>query len=413
MIKNYFTTLGRLNRTFKSVTKHSLFKFPSRNINMYMDANGLTEEQKSIQESAYNFAKNELYPHAKEWDEKKIFPKDVYKKAAELGFAAIYVNEKYGGSALGRLEASLIFEGLSTGCVGSSAYLSIHNMCCWMIDEYGTEEQKEKWLPHMSTLDSFASYCLTEPNSGSDAMSLKTSAVSDGDDFILNGTKAFISGDSDIFLVMCRTGEKEISCIAVERKEAFGKGLSFGKNESKMGWNVQPTQMVIFEQCRVPKRNLIGKLGQGFKIAMSGLDGGRINIASCSLGGAAFCFETAKEYIKQRRQFNKPLSDFQYLQFKIAEMATDLQASRSVTRLAAISIDNNSSDKTVYSAMAKSFATEKCFNIVNDALQLHGGYGYLKEYPIERYFRDLRVHMILEGTNEIMKMIISRNILNN
>jgi alkylation response protein AidB-like acyl-CoA dehydrogenase len=413
MIKNYITSLKSIHRTCSLNTQKRFFQFPIKHINMFMDSNGLTEEQKTIQESAYNFAKNEFYPHAKEWDEKKIFPKDVYKKAAELGFAAIYVNEKFGGSALGRLEASLIFEGLATGCVGSSAYISIHNMCCWMIDEYGNEEQKEKWLPAMSSLDMFASYCLTEPNSGSDAMSLKTSAVSDGDDFIINGTKQFISGDSDIFLVMCRTAEKEISCIAVERKEAFGKGLSFGKNESKMGWNVQPTQMVIFENLRVPKRNIIGKLGQGFKIAMSGLDGGRINIASCSLGGAAFCLETAKEYIKQRKQFGKSLSEFQYLQFKIADMATDLQASRSLTRLAAISIDNKSPDKTVYSAMAKNFATDKCFHIVSDALQLHGGYGYLKEYPIERYFRDLRVHMILEGTNEIMKMIISRNILNN
>jgi len=410
MIKNYLTSFGKVSRNLNC---YSLFKTPTRKINMLMDSFGLTEEQKTIQESAYNFAKNEFFPHAKEWDEKKIFPKDVYKKAAELGFAAVYVDEKYGGSSLGRLEASLIFEGLATGCVGSSAYLSIHNMCCWMIDEYGTEEQKSKWLPSMCTMDNFASYCLTEANSGSDAMSLKTSAVFDGDDFILNGTKAFISGDSDIFLVMCKTAEKEISCIAVERNEAWGRGLSFGKNESKMGWNVQPTQMVIFEQLRVPKRNLIGKLGQGFKIAMTGLDGGRINIASCSLGGAAFCLETAKDYIKQRRQFNRPLSDFQYLQFKIAEMATDLQASRGLTRLAATSIDNKCPDKTVYSAMAKQFATEKCFNIVSDALQLHGGYGYLKDYPIERYFRDLRVHMILEGTNEIMKMIISRIILNN
>jgi isobutyryl-CoA dehydrogenase len=397
---------------FKHLSEnYNILKYQKRFINIFMDSEMLTEDQKVIQESAYNFSKNEFAPFAKEWDENKHFPKNVYKKAAELGFSSIYVDEKYGGAGLGRIEASLIFEGLATGCVGSSAYLSIHNMNCWMINKYGTDEQKEKWLPKMSKLDMFSSYCLTEPNSGSDAMAMRTTAKQDGEDYVLNGSKQFISGDSDIFLVMCRTGEKEISCIAVEREDSFNKGLSFGKQEHKMGWNVQPTQMVIFENLRVPKRNLIGKLGEGFKIAMSGLDGGRINIASCSLGGAAFCLETAKEYIKQRKQFGKPLSEFQHLQFKIAEMATDLQVSRNITRFAANSLDRNSPDKTVYSAMAKSFATEKCFNIVSDALQLHGGYGYLKEYPIERYFRDLRVHMILEGTNEIMKVIISRNIL--
>ena len=280
-------------------------------------------------------------------------------------------------------------------------------MCCWMIDTYGNEKQKENWLPKMCNLDWFSSYCLTEPGSGSDAMAMVTKAEEDQDDYIINGSKAFISGDSDIFLVMCKTGEKEISCIAVERNS---KGLSLGKNEHKMGWNVQPTQMVLFDNVRVPKSNLIGQKGHGFKIAMSGLDGGRINIASCSLGGAAFCIDAAKEYMKSRKQFGKSLSDFQYLQFKVAEMATELQTSRLITRQAAVSIDNNSVNKTIYAAMAKLHATEKCFNIVNDALQLHGGYGYLKEYPIERYFRDLRVHMILEGTNEIMRMIIARKI---
>ena len=398
--------------SIESIKSLSIFKgLSKRNINMFMDSSQLTEDQKTIQESAYLFSKNEFEPFAKEWDEKKIFPKDVYRKAAEMGFASIYTNEKYGGAGLGRLEASLIFEGLATGCVGSSAYLSIHNMCAWMIDTYGNEEQKEQWLPRMSTLELFSSYCLTEPGSGSDAFAMRTSAKLVGDEYVINGTKQFISGDSDIFLVMCKTAENEVSCIAVEREGSFGKGLSFGKNEHKMGWNVQPTQMVIFEDLKVPKKNLIGKAGEGFKFAMSGLDGGRINIASCSLGGAAYCFEAAKEYIKQRKQFGKPLSDFQYLQFKIAEMATNLQVSRNITRFAATCIDNKSPDKTLYSAMAKTFATEKCFEIVNDALQLHGGYGYLKEYQIERYFRDLRVHMILEGTNEIMKLIISRNIL--
>ncbi len=320
---------------------------------------------------------------------------------------AIYTSEAFGGSGLGRIEASLIFEALATGCVGSSAYLSIHNMCCWMIDEFGTEAQKQAWLPKMNPLEWFASYCLTEPGSGSDAMAMLTNAREDGDDFVINGSKAFISGDSDIFLVMCKTAENEISCIAVERTT---KGLSLGKNEHKMGWNVQPTQMVLFDNVRVPKTNLVGKRGQGFKIAMIGLDGGRINIASCSLGGAAYCLEAAKEYMKTRKQFGKSLSEFQYLQFKVAEMATDLHVSRLITRQAALAIDANSPNKTTYAAMAKLEATEKCFNIVSGALQLHGGYGYLKEYPIERYFRDLRVHMILEGTNEIMRMIISRKI---
>ena len=280
-------------------------------------------------------------------------------------------------------------------------------MCCWMLDEFGAESQKQAWLPKMNTLEWFASYCLTEPGSGSDAMAMMTNAKEDGDDYLINGSKAFISGNADIFLVMCKTGEKEISCVAVERTS---KGLSLGKNEHKMGWNVQPTQMVLFDNVRVPKANLVGKRGQGFKIAMMGLDGGRINIASCSLGGAAFCLEAAKEYMKTRKQFGKSLSDFQYLQFKVAEMATDLHVSRLVTRQAALAIDSNSPNKTTYAAMAKLEATEKCFNIVNGALQLHGGYGYLKDYPIERYFRDLRVHMILEGTNEIMRMIIARKI---
>lgn len=324
-----------------------------------------------------------------------------------LNYIGIYTSETYGGSNLGRLEASLIFEGLATGCVGSSAYLSIHNMCCWMIDEFGSEEQKKSWLPKMTNLEWFSSYCLTEPGSGSDAMAMVTKAEEDGEDYIINGSKAFISGNSDIFLVMCKTGEKEISCIAVERTS---KGLSLGKNEHKMGWNVQPTQMVLFDNVRVPKKNLIGKRGNGFKIAMMGLDGGRINIASCSLGGAAYCLDAAKEYMKTRKQFGKPISDFQYLQFKMAEMATDLQVSRIIVRQAAQSIDQKSPNKTIYASMAKLTATEKCFDIVSGSLQMHGGYGYLKEYPIERYFRDLRVHMILEGTNEIMRMIIARKI---
>lgn len=286
-------------------------------------------------------------PNAAEWDEKKHFPKDVIKEAADMGFAGIYVREDVGGVGLGRLEASLIFEALSTGCVGTSAYISIHNMCAWMIDVYGNEEQRQKYLPQMTTFDLFSSYCLTEPNSGSDAIAMKSFAEDKGDHWLLNGSKAFISGaeDSDIYLVMCKTGEKEVSCLIVEKGM---EGLKFGKNEHKMGWNVQPTKAVIFEDCKVPKENLLGSQGQGFKIAMSGLDGGRVNIASCSLGGAAFCLETATQYIKTRKQFGNTLSTFQYLQFKLSQMATDLEASRLMVRNAANLMDENHKDKTMY-----------------------------------------------------------------
>lgn len=286
-------------------------------------------------------------PNAAEWDEKKHFPKDVIKEAADYGFAGIYVKDDVGGVGLGRIEASLIFEALSTGCVGTSAYISIHNMCSWMIDTYGTEEQRQKYLPEMCTFDKFSSYCLTEPNSGSDAIAMKSFAEDKGDYFLLNGEKAFISGagESDVYIVMCKTGEKEVSCLIVDKDS---KGLSFGKNEIKMGWNVQPTRAVIFEDCKVPKENLLGQRGDGFKIAMSGLDGGRVNIASCSLGGAAFCLDTATQYLKTRKQFGKTLSNFQYLQFKLSQMATDLEASRLMVRNAAHLIDQQHKDKTMY-----------------------------------------------------------------
>lgn len=312
-----------------------------------MNSQNLTEEQKMIQESAYNFSKTHLAPNAAEWDEKKHFPKDVIKEAADYGFAGIYVRDDIGGVGLGRLEASLIFEALATGCVGTSAYISIHNMVAWMIDNYGNEEQRKKFLPDMLTFDKFSSYCLTEPNSGSDAIAMKSFAEDKGDHFLLNGSKAFISGggESDLYLVMCKTGEKEVSCLIVEKGT---KGLGFGKNEIKMGWNVQPTRAVIFEDCKVPKENLLGNRGDGFKFAMSGLDGGRVNIASCSLGGAAFCLETATQYIKTRKQFGKTLSNFQYLQFKLAQMATDLEASRLMVRNAANLMDQNHKDKTMY-----------------------------------------------------------------
>lgn len=347
---------------------------------------------------------------AAEWDETKHFPLDVYQRAAEMGFAGIYVSEEYGGCGLGRLEASLIFEALATGCVGSSAYLSIHNMCSWMIDTYGNEEQKQQYLPGLTTMEQFSSYCLTEPNSGSDAASMRTFAEDKGDHWLLNGQKMFISGAgaSDVYIIMAKTSEKDISCFIVEKDH---EGISFGKNEDKMGWNVQPTKTVILEDCKVPKENLLGGVGQGFKIAMSGLDGGRVNIASCSLGGAAFCLDTAQNYIKERKQFGKPLAANQHLQFKLADMATDLEASRLMVRNAADMVTEKTNNYTMYAAMAKKFATEKCSGIVNDALQMHGGYGYLKEYPIERYYRDLRVHEILEGTSEVMQIITSRTLL--
>ncbi|CAI2371294.1 unnamed protein product [Moneuplotes crassus] len=399
-------------RALKLVAK----KYPSvttngkRSISLLVNSNGLNEEQRMIQEAAMSFSETLLMPNAAEWDEKKHFPKDVIKEAADYGFAGIYVKEDVGGVNLGRKEASLIFEALSTGCVGTSAYISIHNMCAWMIDVYGNEDQRQKYLPSMTTFDLFGSYCLTEPNSGSDAIAMKSTAEDKGDYFLLNGEKAFISGagDSDVFLVMAKTGEKEISCLIVDGDT---EGLKFGKNETKMGWNVQPTRAVIFEDCKIPKENLLGSRGQGFKIAMSGLDGGRVNIASCSLGGAAFCLDTATEYIKTRKQFGKPLANFQYLQFKLAQMATDLEASRLMVRNAADMIDQNNEEKTMYCAMAKYFATEKCMDLVDYALQMHGGYGYLREYPIERYYRDLRVHRILEGTSEVMQLITSRNLL--
>ena len=362
-----------------------------------------------IQQMAYDFSEKEFKPKAAEWDETKHFPVDVYKKAAELGFAGIYVSEDFGGVGLQRLEASLIFEALATGCVGSSAYLSIHNMCAWMIDTYGNKDQKEKYLPDMCEMEKISSYCLTEPNSGSDAVSMKTTAVDKGSHYVVNGSKAFISGAgaADIYIVMLKI-EGEVTCMLLEKGM---EGLSFGKNEEKMGWNVQPTKLVIMEDCIVPKENIIGKIGQGFKIALSGLDGGRVNIASCSLGGAAFAMNEAQNYLKDRKQFGKPLASFQHLQFKLADMAIALESSRLMVRNAATMVSEKSPNYSMYAAMSKKFATERCMKIVSDSLQMHGGYGYLKEYPIERVFRDLRVHEILEGTSEVMSMITSRTLL--
>jgi alkylation response protein AidB-like acyl-CoA dehydrogenase len=370
----------------------------------------LNEDQVAIQDAARAFAEGQLAPHSAEWDEKKHFPVDVLRQAAELGFAGIYVNEDVGGSGLSRLDASIIFEALSQGDVPVAAYLTIHNMASWMIDRFGSDDLRKRYLPRLTSMELIASYCLTEPGSGSDAANMRTSAKLDGDHYVLNGGKAFISGGgvSDVYVVMARTGgegAKGVSAFVVEKGTP---GLSFGANERKMGWNAQPTAQVNFDNCRVPVENRIGQEGEGFRFAMMGLDGGRLNIASCSLGGAQFALDTAKAYLETRNQFGRPLKDFQALQFKLADMATELEAARLMVRRAAHALDNKHPEATKLCAMAKRFATDAGFQVANDALQLHGGYGYLQDYPLERIVRDLRVHQILEGTNEIMRVIIAR-----
>lgn len=376
-------------------------------------SHGLTDEQKEFQKVAFDFAANEMAPHMAEWDQKEIFPVETMRKAAQLGFGGIYVQPDVGGSGLSRLDTSIIFEALSTGCVSTTAYISIHNMCAWMIDSYGNKEQREKFCPDLCSMEKFASYCLTEPGSGSDAASLLTSAQRKGDHYILNGSKAFISGggDTDVYVVMCRTGgkgPKGISCLVVEKGTP---GLSFGKKEKKVGWNSQPTRAVIFEDCAVPVANRLGEEGQGFNIAMKGLNGGRINIASCSLGAAHASVQLARDHLLVRKQFGETLSNNQFLQFKLAEMATKLVASRLLIREAAQALQEDRPDAVAICSMAKLFATDECFNICNQALQMHGGYGYLKDYAVQQFVRDIRVHQILEGTNEVMRMIISRNLL--
>jgi alkylation response protein AidB-like acyl-CoA dehydrogenase len=371
----------------------------------------LSEEQRAFQKLAREFAETEMAPFAKEWDEKHIFPIPTLRKAAELGFAALYVKNDVGGTQLTRLDSAMIFEELSTACVSTAAYLSIHNMVAWLIDQYGSEQCRKQWLPKLATMEVISSYCLTEPGSGSDAASLKTTATRDGEYYILNGSKAFISGGSvsDLYACMVRTGSegsKGISCILVEKSTP---GLTFGKKELKLGWHSQPTSMVFFENCRVPTKNLIGKEGQGFNIALSGLNGGRVNIAACSLGGAKRCLQYAKQHMDERRQFNKKLAEFQALQFKFSDMLTKLNAARLMVYRAASAIDHQHPDAPMHCAMAKQLATDYCFYICNEALQIFGGYGYMCEYPIERYLRDLRVHQILEGTNEIMRLIIARH----
>jgi alkylation response protein AidB-like acyl-CoA dehydrogenase len=374
----------------------------------------LSEEQTAIQDMARAFAADRLAPHAAEWDEQGHFPVDVMREAAELGLAAIYVRDDIGGSGLGRLDAALVFEELSAGCVSTAAFLSIHNMVSWMVDRFGTEDLRQRFLPQLATMQAVASYCLTEPSAGSDAAALRTRAEKVGNShYVLNGGKAFISGGgtSDVYAVMCRTGEdgpKGISCILVEKDTP---GLSFGAIEKKMGWNSQPTAMVNFEDCKVPAENLVGGEGEGFKIAMAGLDGGRINIAACSLGGARAALDASLDYVRERRAFGKPIADFQATQFKLADMATELEAARLMVHRAACSLDAKAPEATEHAAMAKRFATDIGYRVVDEALQLHGGYGYLKDYPIERLLRDLRVHRILEGTNEIMRVIIARKML--
>ncbi|MFC3078239.1 acyl-CoA dehydrogenase family protein [Phenylobacterium terrae] len=370
----------------------------------------LSEEQRAIQEAASAFAASELAPHSARWDAEKHFPVDVLRKAAELGFAGIYTSEEMGGAGLTRLDAAIIFEALAYGDVPVTAYLTIHNMATWMVDRFGSEELRRRYVPRLTSMELIASYCLTEPGSGSDAAALRTTARRDGESYVLDGSKAFISGGgvSDVYVVMARTGEagaKGVSCFVVEKD---APGLSFGAQERKMGWNAQPTAQVNFDGVRVPAENRVGAEGEGFRFAMMGLDGGRLNIAACSLGGAGFALDTAKAYMETRQQFGRPLKDFQALQFKIADMATELEAARLMVRRAAAALDARDPQATKLCAMAKRFATDAGFSVANEALQLHGGYGYLQDYPLERIVRDLRVHQILEGTNEIMRVIISR-----
>ena len=373
----------------------------------------LSDDQRAFQETVRSFAQERMAPFAADWDEQGTFPVDTLREAAALGLAGIYCSEQHGGTGLGRIDAALIFEELSAACPSTAAYLSIHNMVAWMVDTFGTDDQRRHYLPRMMPMDILGSYCLTEPGSGSDAASLRTSAVRDGDHYVLNGTKAFISGGSetDIYVVMARTGGEGPNGISAILVEDGTPGLSFGKKERKLGWNSQPTTTVTFDDCRMPVTNLLGAEGEGFKIAMRGLDGGRVNIGACSLGGARACLDQARAYMRERNQFGRPIADFQALQFRLADMATELDAARLMVWRAAHALDTTQPEATQHCAMAKRFATDVCFGIVDQALQLHGGYGYIKEYPVERFLRDLRVHRILEGTNEIMRVIIARRLL--
>ncbi|MEO6432931.1 MAG: acyl-CoA dehydrogenase family protein [Sphingomicrobium sp.] len=373
----------------------------------------LSDDQLQIQDMARKFTADAISPNAAKWDEEHIFPRDTIRAAAELGFGSIYVSEESGGIGLGRLEAALIMEAMAYGCPSTSAFISIHNMAAWMIDRFGAAAVKEKYLPSMIPMERIGSYCLTEPSSGSDAAALKTKAVKDGDHYVVSGSKAFISGggENEIYVTMVRTGEdgpKGISCLVIEKDMP---GVSFGAQEKKLGWHSQPTCQVNFDEVRVPIENLVGAEGEGFRIAMMGLDGGRINIGACSLGGAQRCLDESIAYTKDRKQFGKAIADFQNTQFTLADMETDLQASRWLLYIAAAKVTANAPDKTKFAAMAKRLATDNGSMIVDKALQLHGGYGYLRDYPIERFWRDLRVHSILEGTNQVMRIIVSRDLI--
>lgn len=373
----------------------------------------LTEEQAAFQDAARSFARERLAPNAARWDAEQIFPKDVIAEAGAMGFCGIYCAEDIGGLGLSRLDAAIVFEALAAGCTSTTAFITIHNMASWMLSTWGTESVRQEWGPALTSGRKLASYALTEPGAGSDAASLKTRAQREGDHYLLNGGKVFTSGagDTDLLVVMARTGGEGAGGISAFAVPADLPGISYGRKEEKMGWNSQPTRAVNFDNVRIPVENRLGEEGEGFKIAMRGLDGGRINIATCSVGTAQAALEVAQRYLHERRQFGRPLAEFQALQFRLADMATELVAARQMVRLAAWQLDRQAADATTYCAMAKRFATDVGFKICNEALQLHGGYGYIREYPLERYVRDTRVHQILEGTNEIMRVIIGRRML--
>ena len=370
----------------------------------------LTDDQRAFQEAAETFALSEMAPHAAEWDAEAHFPKDVIAAAGELGFCGLYSPEAAGGLGLSRLDASIVIEALCKGCTSTTAFITIHNMATWMVTEFGDDELVAEWGEALPSGQKLASYCLTEPGAGSDAASLKTTARRDGDDYVLNGGKVFSSGagDTDALVVMARTGGEGASGITCFLVPGDAEGVSYGRKEPKMGWNSQPTRAIAFDDVRLPARHRIGAEGEGFRFAMKGLDGGRINIATCSVGTAQRAMEITRDYMRARRQFGSALTDFQALQFKFADMATELVAARQMVRLAASKLDRGDPEATAYCAMAKRFATDAGFSVCNDALQLHGGYGYIREYPLERMVRDLRVHQILEGTNEIMRLVIAR-----
>ncbi|ALR94374.1 MULTISPECIES: acyl-CoA dehydrogenase family protein [Vibrio] len=373
----------------------------------------LNEDQLAFAEVAKQFADQMLAPHAAEWDENHHFPKDVLRQAGELGFLSIYTPPEHGGLGLSRLDAAIIFEQLAMGCTATTAFMTIHNMATWMITSFAKAEVAQQFSADLISGEKLASYCLTEPNAGSDAASLTTSAVRDGDEFVLNGAKVFISGagDTDVLVVMARSCGEGAGGVSAFVVPADCEGISYGKKEAKMGWNCQPTRMITFENVRIPADYLLGEEGEGFKFAMLGLDGGRINIATCSVGTAQQALNEAKQYMTERKQFGRSLAQFQALQFKLADMATELVAARQMVRLAAAKLDAQHAEKSAYCAMAKRFATDVGFKVCDQALQIHGGYGYIKEYPVERHFRDVRVHQILEGTNEIMRLIVARRLL--